>query len=661
MNSKRLNMLKGYIILFIITLSSIWCSAQKAQLYVGMSSQENQTVEIRIYTPDFQNTTGIHIYRKEEGKDWKQLTQTPLLQKTESQASKVLQEETLKYFKMVSNKENELSGLFLVFLSIQVIQDRPLADALGLRYQDTDVHMGKSYQYKIVDAKTNATLAESESLHTSPYKGVAPPDSLRLDQNNNLEIAMHWFPEPKRFFAIDIYRSKDSIQYQKLNKKPVLLTRITNKEGVKVWPTVNYTDEEVQLGNTYYYRFKALDYLGNSGQYSKTFKIDFRDKIPPPAPYAVKSKVDDDQQLVDISWKNKKVPDLMGFKCIMKEPGSDAYKLIETVIHPNMNFTQIPLKNPGKHSLQVIAIDTNNLETVSEKIEFTLLDKQAPEALQNLRVSIKENEQVVLEWNATTDSDLLTYRVFRKALDAKKYTLISANEFYTTQFIDVIPKLAKTKFQYYVVALDSSYNLSKPSNIVITQLTDVYAPSKPFLKDVARQENKFNIYWLANLEADLAAYKLYIIQKEDTTIISQIDKNQTTYLYQPIEQKGHFTFLLTAVDSSGNESSFSNDFRLSNNISDIQKGSIHKFKVKWASNKNLLHLSWKYEGKEPIGYIIYKSGDNQSFRPVTGMIKDFKYSLTDQKPGTYSYKVVAFYEDGTKVKSEVIEITIQSK
>src|SRR5690606_19237776 len=103
------------------------------------------------------------------------------------------------------------------------------------------------------------------------------------------------------------------------------------------------------------------------------------------------------------------------------------------------------------------------------------------------------------------------YRIYRtiNKNDKNKFNLLNAAPIKVNSFTDKLPKNAKNKFLYFIVAVDSSYNKSEASEAVSVQMPDIIPPVKPLLKSLTNIENSIIAEWIPNKDNDLMGYDLY--------------------------------------------------------------------------------------------------------------------------------------------------------
>jgi glycosidase len=92
-------------------------------------------------------------------------------------------------------------------------------------------------------------------------------------------------------------------------------------------------------------------------------------------------------------------------------------------------------------------------------------DADPPAAPENLTVLGTTPGSISLGWNANSEPDLAGYEVFRKLSSTENFSRIARLSAGMTAFVDETATSSET-YQYYLLAFDTSFNRSAPSNIV---------------------------------------------------------------------------------------------------------------------------------------------------------------------------------------------------
>ena len=653
----NLDWLKRAILLFFLFfIFMVVGKSQVTSVFINNDPTIKNAIEIRIYTPDYRNRDGINIYRKTDNSEWVLLTTNALMQK-DSLTNTNLSKESSEIFKILQSNEPTNTSLISIIVALQLFKDRQLADALGLRFIDKNVEDGKTYQYKITNAKTKKVYQE-KSFISGTYRALPPPDSIAVYQLNNKSIALSWLPNTKMFYGINIYKSTDNKEFQRLNEQIILLSKITNKDGVKEWPKINFVDDSLALNHQYRYRIQAMDYLGNEGQQSEQIIIDFKDKEAPAPPKKLFTTVIDKELSVNLRWISPKANDLAEYTMSIIQKGDTTTVLKTVIISKDSNHYSFKLQGAGKYQINMQAIDLAGNKSDTSICSFSIMDLLPPDPIQELNYTFGDSGMVVLRWKDNRPTDFMTYRVYRKAHTARHFVLINADNIDTAFFANQLAYNVKNAMDYYVVALDTNYNESISSDTLIVRLPDITPPSIPFLKTVKLLEDSIYIIWHKVTARDLAGYNLYLKTSDDTLKINKELIQGNTYKTTTPTILTNLSYMLTSVDSSNNESDYSNNYTLKENTQDTETGKFSKLKVKYKTESKNISLIWKYKGVAPMGYVVYYSYNGSRMKPISKMSNTNSTKYKSKGKGNYSFKVIAFYPDGSKVKSEIKIIQI---
>jgi hypothetical protein len=218
----------------------------------------------------------------------------------------------------------------------------------------------------------------------------------------------------------------------------------------------------------------------------------------------------------------------------------------------------------------------------------------------------------------------------------------------------------KSKFFYYIVAVDTSYNRSKPSAAVSGAMADILAPEKPFIKNVTYSDDNILVEWITNVDPDLAGYHIY--RSDTSKNFTRLNVNllgRSTYRYTDRDNEANkeYHYYLVAMDSAGNTSVQSNEMYAKRVAKEDVSASSINFRIKGKKKKSI-QLAWKYENNPKLlGYVVYRGEEETLLQPVSGLINEHKYtdkmSTTEAKAKWY-YQVRAYQGDAI-VYSELLK------
>ncbi|UCG47482.1 MAG: hypothetical protein JSU94_18600, partial [Phycisphaerales bacterium] len=185
-------------------------------------------------------------------------------------------------------------------------------------------------------------------------------------------------------------------------------------------------------------------------------------------------------------------------------------------------------------------------------------DTTAPAAPTGLAATAGD-ATVSLDWNDNTEPDLAGYDVHRSTNSGGPYDLIDF-DLTQSEYIDNTVLNGAT-YYYVVTALDTSFNESDNSNEASATPMDTTPPAAPTGLSATAGDATVSLDWNDNGEGDLDGYNVYRsttsgggYSRLNGSLLSSSDytdnsvSNGTTYYY-----------VVTAVDTSSNESGYSNE------------------------------------------------------------------------------------------------------
>jgi hypothetical protein len=118
----------------------------------------------------------------------------------------------------------------------------------------------------------------------------------------------------------------------------------------------------------------------------------------------------------------------------------------------------------------------DGISTLGNEHFYTTLDAQAPNALTNLTVT-EMSGNINLNWTASVDSALDYYNIYRSE-DGGAFSLI-ASETRTNNYLD--ETIDENLYEYYVTAVDRSFNESSQSNVASISTLSIDSDSNNFI------------------------------------------------------------------------------------------------------------------------------------------------------------------------------------
>ncbi|MBE0433011.1 hypothetical protein IBX73_06035, partial [candidate division WOR-3 bacterium] len=325
-----------------------------------------------------------------------------------------------------------------------------------------------------------------------------------------------------------------------------------------------FADTTVVQGYTYYYVVTAVDTLSNESGYSNEDTILVPDITPPSPPTNLAAACDSPYQAVDLTWDSMPEPDV-GLYRIYRADSSGGYSTpLGAVADSVLAYADSTIVQGMTYYYVVTAVDTcNNESDYSNEDTIFVPDITPPPPPANLVAAYDSlNHRVSLIWDSGTEPDLWLYRIYRSDTSGS-YTLPYDSVYAPdTMFFDFTISSGMT-YYYVVSAVDTNNNESVFSNEDSVTIPDTLPPSPP-ANLVALCDSPYqavDLTWDSVPEPDVAVYRIY---RSDTTGVyatpmDSVSASVTAYADSTITQGMRYYYVVTAVDTSRNESEYSNE------------------------------------------------------------------------------------------------------
>ncbi|MFH2095088.1 MAG: hypothetical protein ABIJ16_05255, partial [Bacteroidota bacterium] len=464
-------------IIYIILLISLFNHAAYCQdkvKVIAAVSEDNSGIIVKWYGEFVYFDEAVNLYRAEEGTEsWIPVNSSPISKKEAIDPSLIAKVDLFKNLDNIikGKKSKEIEGFMRLVLVVKSVEYPEFSDYLGIQFIDKNASKGKSYLYKLTFASNEKVLGISEPVSYTQYKPLDPPDSVRFEINKYVPL-IGWEPAPNKYFGYAVYRSENGGESVKISPQPI----IPSKDERGKYAMYHFHDDTMQVGRKFIYNVYGLDYFGRESEASRDLVIEILDKTPPPAPYLVKPEVTG--KTVQLYWENMNADDLAGFHIYRSNDQYGDYKPVHSgVIPKDIQIYLDTVSQTGVVYYKVASVDEAGNEGISYSVPAEILDVFPPAA--PVQVICKaDTGKIHLSWKANTETDLMGYYIFRtidRGVDSR-YMLLNANPVLENQYTDILPKEAKNKFFYKIVAVDTSYNRSQMSRFAQATMPDVMPP-----------------------------------------------------------------------------------------------------------------------------------------------------------------------------------------
>ena len=640
--------------------------SQNARILASNSpntSVESPTVLLKWYTDSLFYEEGVVIYRKKVSSlTWTKLNAEPLLRNDKIGDSLVARDSIYESFVGIVREATQkqlTESIFIINLLVLSFQDDEFADFLGLYYRDNSVDWGETYEYKIyrISGGREILIGSSRPIEVKPFEKEPPVDSFTVFQKEK-DLFLDWRFEPERFYAINIYRTaSDSLVEKKVNSRPVLLAEAEDSLGNTAYPSPKFKDVGLREGIEYTYQLEGLGFFGQPLQRTKPITLTLDDVTPPPPPINLEGKAD--SMKVHLKWENPTAPDVRDIK-IFRSPLSDGP--FESILSTtDQNRYDDSLSIPGPYYYYVSSFDHFGNEAPSRTIFVEVQDVIPPSSPKGLAI-VADTGKLHLQWRANTEPDLAGYLLYRTVNrnDDKRYVLLNSEPLKENEYHQELPKNVKNEFFYYVVAVDTSYNKSKPSAFATGQMPDVFPPERPFIKTVSYTEEAIVLRWIPNVDQDLRGYRLErldTLQSQEYSSMHQdlLSTSASEFIDREAKLNTHYFYRLMAYDSVGNKSLPSAPvyaFRKGSET-DLAMSIEFQLKSKKKKKKKRTNLTWELTSEPSgfLGFVVYRGISEKALKPLTGLLQDKSFTDKNTSGNQYYYQIRGFLDDGQVVKS----------
>ncbi len=327
--------------------------------------------------------------------------------------------------------------------------------------------------------------------------------------------------------------------------------------------TNSYTDTDAALTNgaTYYYVIRAYD-GGQESIDSNQASAAPIDNLTPAAPVGLTVNLPVNLgRVLELDWVDNTDSDLTGYNGYRNEISGGAYGQIAAGVI-NSDYTDTGLTDGTPYYYVVTAVDASGNESGNSAEASGIPDNAVPLPPTNLTAVDRPDDQgqaIELTWTVSSSGDAVGQRLYRGLTDGGPYALVEIfSENSTNSHIDEGPTLSNDRTFYYVIrAYDGSQqsvNSNQASAIPTDNLT-LAAPTGLTVSAPVDLDGVLELDWADNTDSDLAGYNVYRSETSGGSY-SQIatDVINSDYADTGLIDGTTYYYVITAVDSSGNES-----------------------------------------------------------------------------------------------------------
>jgi hypothetical protein len=657
-------------ILLLLALFAATANGLAQQFFYAGNTSVPTVIQLKWTRSSPKFNVEFDIYRTVKGeKNWKKINNKPIRPSDPAQLSPDKNANSAdwtmyqQFRSLTFNNKNDQRMAEIGFYG-QAILNNNLARYAGLYYKDEAAIVGKTYVYMLVvsDGTKKLPVAFSEPIMAGAFQALKAPEGLAT-QSGNRTVTLTW-KRSDNFMFYHVFRKKGYEKEIQLTKKPLLVPDAV--DGKEFTPSYTDMDTTLKGGMAYGYRIVGIDYFGNMSEYSAPSTAFVRDLTPPQAAQEVTAVKKGNKAV--ITWKPSLSPKCIGYNVYRSFLINGSYVKLNTSLLPlgTVTFEDLIQNENLTHHYYIEAVDDFGNKGVSNIARIIGVDTTPPVA--PVVVDSKTGKGFVsIRWRANTEKDVLGYRVYRSiANDAESFNLIHVKPIRQTAFLDSLPQVAQNRFYYKITAVDSAYNEST-GTILVLKMPDIVAPQAPILNEAVLEKGKVQLQWEIPPALDLKGFTVLRRTVSDTVreftkiTTALLSPKSASYTDASVQSGIGYEYALMAVDSSDNYSKRS--VSKSVYVSKSENLSIPQLlTADYDSSARVIKIHWRMAEKTAGArrYLLKKENEG-NFMPI--LLKDEReeYLLREIEPnsGEYRFKLRLLAENGTLAESNELKITIR--
>jgi len=549
----------------------------------------------------------------------------------------------------ISNRYEELVNRYSNAILLADVS-KSGAEALGLRWVDTDVPDANFISYRITLLLPDGTYYQTSTLYNKAMDVEAIP-SIGASEEMDGFVRISWDRKSHGSFftAYYIERSKEGKTYERLNKLPFI-----NAEDAResFGPTPISYRAEAANGVAYFYRVIGLDAFGEESTPSEPVKLTAKDLTPPPAPQNVTASANEEGYM-EVKWSQDSIPsDFRGYMLLKSMTFDGSFEVIsDTLQSDQYSFLDKSPSLYGNTYFKVCALDISGNQACSQPVYGIMVDTFAPASPMGLEGSIDSTGIVTLQWLSNNEPDLDGYYIYFSNRADQTYHRINTQPIKVSTFTDTLTLSTLTKEIYYkIAAVDIRSNISAFSDPIKVMKPDTIPPAPALLEKYEINEEGIRLFWINSNSRDVVTHELMRkTDTEDWAVLAAFYTGEYTFLDTNVINGKTYEYAIRALDDAGLRSTPTRTFKIPYPYRTDQ---VH-LKMQLSLLENAIEIALLPDtNPETIESIwLYRMGTGEKFRKLA-VLRDHQYWIfsDDQvKPDNqYTYKYRVEYKNGLK-------------
>ena len=557
-----------------------------------------------------------------------------------------------------------------------------VAKAMALRFTDTRVEQGKSYQY-FLSANTPEDIIPIRSawrlVECGPPPALLPPEELDVRQLSNDRIELAWSRDRSSAFFIE--RSTDGGQtYNRVNSSPYYSTAPDPTWDASAQsPVIEFYSKALEYyhlfsdtvtpGITYHYRVQGIDPFTDLTPFT-TPVIITPEYIDPVAAPMIISCVTHEQSMVRIAWMlNENETGHTGFNVEKGLTEQGPWEVVnpEPLLPDVRHFIDSLAHETGGGHYRVSSLSPSGKPSYSSSAIGFVEDFDPPSPPEGLNGIVYHDGIVELFWDPSPEDDVRGYRVAYANQADHEFIMLTPYPVSETYFRDtIIVKTLTRKIYYKVLAEDWAGNFSPYSEMLELTRPDIIPPVTPLLLDALQDAGTVTITWAPSPSSDLLAYRIFRRQRDSEMweMISVLMRDEVegdvVITDQPTPSPIAWEYAIEAVDEAGNLSELSRPVSFTVLGSPVPEIPI-SLTARFDEENRQVNLEWECDSPFPYYIMLLRAEDDSPMMPLTTLVSE-KNNYSDRRfrSGTrLAYTIRLRLEDGRQSQpSQTVVIEI---
>jgi hypothetical protein len=543
------------------------------------------------------------------------------------------------------SEESEQRFTFALFAADK---DFEMAKKAGLGFEDKTALKNEKYTYRV---SSNVPLEELTIQYGGVFVGLKEYEDLPkpmdftahfTDQSAmlswNFKILAH------AYGSYYVERAIDKIHFERITNKPYTSMNQENENNNRIF----YVDS-IANNQQYSYRIQGISAFGELGPYSEVVSGKGKSILKFVPHLTVKDFKDD--KTVTLTWEFDAAGDaeITGFELNRSDTDDDKYTTVVKNIAPkSRTVTYNKLASTNYFTITAIGKQGNNRTSFPMLVQP--VDSIPPVKPVNLKGVIDSLGVVKISWDPNKEKDLMGYRIYKANNPNEEFSQLTVSPSELNKYQDsVIVKSLNSKVYYKIIAVDTHYNMSPFSEVLIVKKPDVIPPTSPVFTNYEIKDGIVSLEWINSQSEDVATHYLYRREDNDNRLIFVFDKKDNIEHYEDNNsvEGSTYHYSIFAKDESNLTSEPSPEIAIFVPKSSVMPA-VKGFYAQPNTTTNSIDLSWEYSVTGVESFEIYKATAEepiQLMQMVTAQTKKLSDpSITINT--TYKYAIRALFTDG---------------